>query len=496
MITVHGLAVTCHLCLMSTQKHRTNILSWEANWKIHDRVLRKIESRWPDVQLCVTNNNRCDAGSEKSIDVRLLSSPLLHSLDYSIFMHWTGRALVSDYLTLKRIILQSPRLKKLRLGIYTTPTPANFDTTQFDALPSEALPVEKRITTLRKLALSEKPFMFLPRYCLELEILTSVILRGCVDLPHTVELELHGLSPRYVVNNLKIMRPDLVKLQFPFKLQTDYGGEHMVKGSGDPSLARDAITKMPALEELSLHNHDRDLDILWPAISKHRDSLRNLRVWSRIPIGAYQFSGNQTFLTATQLKEFEQSNLDQLEIDLSFKEATAAFVGFHSPMGFFANNSCHQHKYPHSIPHLRQNTLASILPRLSSLQTLKIRIAVQGISPRFMNIAKNMAPNIFKAFHDHDIKFKLRHLMIYMVYESDANMVCGLIFEKKQQVYAETGEFSIVCRKKWIHPSLVSSISKLLDLPKDGDFRSSLVSPYGVWGMVVEPWTFLKIDLR
>ncbi|KAH8593338.1 hypothetical protein B0O99DRAFT_220399 [Bisporella sp. PMI_857] len=308
--------------------------SWHANWNIPESVIAKLEERWPDVHLYVTNNRRCDMASEKSIDIRLLSSPLLHSLDYSVFFHWTGHAFVSDFFTLRNIISRSSRLRHLRLGIYTTPTPAGTENRQFSILPTEALPITQPLPNLKSLKLSENPFRnVVHQYSIRLEIMTSVLLHSCSNFSNKIDLELHGLSPRFTIANLQILSPNLSKLDFPLKTSTDYGQNHLANGSGNPLLAREAISSIPALDEIALSNYDRNFDVLWPTIAAHRGSLRLLRICSTVPMDVHQTARNsilpqrtQCFLSATQLQELKNGVLEHLEIDISFDEARAAWV--------------------------------------------------------------------------------------------------------------------------------------------------------------------------
>jgi hypothetical protein len=84
-----------------------------------ESVISKLEDLWPDVKLSVTNNRKRGKHSDRPMDVRLLSSPLLYSLDYSIFQCMTSaNELCSESRQLKDILVQSPNLQVLSLAVY------------------------------------------------------------------------------------------------------------------------------------------------------------------------------------------------------------------------------------------------------------------------------------------------------------------------------------------------------------------------------------------
>ncbi len=101
------------------------ISRWNATTWIPENVISRLESSWPDAKLFVTNNRRHKAAArDKNMDVRLLSSPLLYSLDYEVYYRQQlGEVMFfSEFTKLKGIVLGSPHLRILYLK--TRPEPS------------------------------------------------------------------------------------------------------------------------------------------------------------------------------------------------------------------------------------------------------------------------------------------------------------------------------------------------------------------------------------
>ena len=296
-------------------------------------MIDKLEKRWPDVELRVTNNRRCDRASEKSIDVRLLSSPLLHALDYSIFFDPVELHARSDFSCLESIIYGSRRLKSIRLGVYSLPPPRGFDKTQFTMIPQIVLahdeppPPTPQLQALKSISLSLPRGNMSSQYIANLHKVSSLIWDGCAGLAPGISLELHGLSPRLALHRMEGTVPNLMKLEFPIQSILDYGGNHLPKSTGDPVAIGNVLRSIVALEELQISNYNANLDVLWPAIVKHHQSLRVLRIRSTDA----RFHGlpqhvPRCFLSSSQLEDLQDSALTDLEIDIQFPAATRAWV--------------------------------------------------------------------------------------------------------------------------------------------------------------------------
>lgn len=416
----------------------------------------------------MTNNRRCQPPSSQCVDARLLSSPLLHSLDYSVFYFWKGNGVVSDFPYLMKILANSPRLRKLRIGIYAKEQTLNPELTQFSTLPDQVQSCEQALKALRSLKLSERTLgNVTPDYCEELQIVSSVIWAGCNDIPQTTELELHGLSPRYVFENIEGKTPNLKGLDFPLRSLIDYGGNPLPKSTGDINKVCEVIGSLPGLEELQLSNYDMTFHSIWPAITAHMATLKLLRIRST----NLRYHGlNQheplCYLLAPQIQALQQSNVTHLEMDVSLR---AAFQTWH----------------PHSLTTSEEP--ADHLVRLSelrNLRALRLCVAVAESSPRFALLAKRMAPNIYRAFYAHSPAARLKHLSICFVNGLSTNVISELRWERNHTLDSSGRCVATLTLKRLIRPSALSSLARYEKRSEGKKVVSELVNPDGVWSML------------
>ena len=89
--------------------------SWEIGRDIPENVISKLQKEWPDAKLEVSNNYL------RRTDIRMYSSPLLHSLKFNILNH-TATVVATDQLEqysifpdLRKILIKSPNLRKLSI---------------------------------------------------------------------------------------------------------------------------------------------------------------------------------------------------------------------------------------------------------------------------------------------------------------------------------------------------------------------------------------------
>ena len=411
-------------------------------------------------------DRRHHPGTAYAIHTRLLSSPLLHSLDYSISYFSTTTGLVSDFAYLMKIIAQSPRLQKLRIGIYAKELTFNPELTQFSALPDEIPPVESELAALRSLKLLDRiPKVATADYYKEHQIISSVVWNGCAGIPRTTELALHGLSPRHVLENLEGKAPNLRGLDFPLETLVDYGGNALPRGTGNTQQACEAISSLRGIEELQLSNYDDSYDVIWPAITAHRSTLRLLRIRSTNP--RYHGLDQQSPLcypSPQQLGMLRDSSITHLEIDVSLRAATQAWHPFHRKPQEDGRD-----------PYL------ACLVELHQLTTLRLCIAVAESSPRFALLANAMAPNIFRAFRAGSSASRLRHLSIYFVKGFTANIISDLGWELRHRL-APDGEYVATLAQSKIRPSVQKEMLARYEWKtKGGDLVSFLPNPHSTW---------------
>jgi hypothetical protein len=105
---------------------------WNVRSEISEDVLSILTTKWPDLRLHVTNLEREHAGTTTPVDTRLLSSPQLHSLNYSVTC-WEER---SEIDLLKACLLRGKRLKCLRLVVRADGRDINFDFQDGEEFPA------------------------------------------------------------------------------------------------------------------------------------------------------------------------------------------------------------------------------------------------------------------------------------------------------------------------------------------------------------------------
>lgn len=441
-------------------------LSWDANWDIEESLISKLETRWPDLHLNITNNRRHQPASAKSIDTRLLSSPLLHSLEYNIFYFRKGNGIVSDFAYLMGIISRSTRLRKLRIGIYSKEQTLNPDLEQFSLLPDEILPAVKELVSLKSLKLSERILgNVTPDYCEELQIVSSAIWNGCGDIPKTTELELLGLSPRYVFENIRGKAPNLKGIDFPIKTVTDYGGNPLPKSTGDIDAVWNTLYSFSGVEEMQLSNHDENFDRIWPTVPTLFPILKLLRMKSTNP--RYEGLSQHTprcYLGDYAFESMAGSSITHLEIDVALEAAKRTW------------HAC--------FPRTDANYHLWTLSQLHNLTTLRLCIAVDESSPRFALLAKSMAPNIFKAFYRNSSLARLKYLSIYFVNGLATNVVSEMRWERSYILDSDGKYVAALTQKRPIRPSVVSSLARYEKRKEGKDVVSRLVNPDSTWGLL------------
>lgn len=114
--------------------------SWNSTSHIPKEVLRLFHSRFPEARLCVSNLTRGSVKgtpSDKSMDVELLSSPQLYSLEYTVLCD-NPTTRLSEFPVLRKVLLPNKNLRILRLGCssnHRIPSRDYQDQSQFNQGP-------------------------------------------------------------------------------------------------------------------------------------------------------------------------------------------------------------------------------------------------------------------------------------------------------------------------------------------------------------------------
>ena len=96
-------------------------------------------------------------------------------------------------------------------------------------------------------------------------------------------------------------------------------------GCGDPTIVAKFIKAPRSLEELSILNYHLDIDILWPSVFKHANSLKRLEIHTQ----PQEVPGGDRVWTVESVKHVasELPNLRHLALDITVDAAKAALNG-------------------------------------------------------------------------------------------------------------------------------------------------------------------------
>jgi hypothetical protein len=303
---------------MKLIQHRWNTTAW-----IPESVLSKVEKHHPTAKLYVTNHERNQyKARERKVDTRLLSSPLLHSLSYSLCWGWTndgGQKLCSELHQIGTILSKSKGLRFLDIGFYNSPESDKFlpTSTEDRVASSTPIPFEFQLPKLRSLQIPAQ-YAYSTSSPVSITKLTCSLLTQCTNWAQVQQLHLRGLCPKYVFEQLEGRVPNLKKLDIAIK--TTSNSEYLPVTFKDSAPVKDFIMSIKGLDELRIKNHDDAIHFLWPAIIQHRESLRSLIVHT-IPDHRFR-RGHPTYWRLKQLEELVGSRIEYLELDVSANEAS------------------------------------------------------------------------------------------------------------------------------------------------------------------------------
>ncbi|KAF2490735.1 hypothetical protein BU16DRAFT_530364 [Lophium mytilinum] len=309
--------------------------AWNANRHIPESFISILESRWPSVNLFVSNLRRPEAEiASIPLDLRLLGSPLLYSLTCLVFLYDTVGDLVvengeanyvlrprSELEALRRILVGNSRLRILKLEIASTEL-WNDLTDQVSAIRSVQywqqenlnLPLqsEDRLPPLQELSLPGKVQTKVGFYDFTLEHCEA--LERSMDWSRLRCLDLGNRCPPHFFKRFCGRLPNLRSLCIGLRKAPYHG---CIDGYDDPCIVIDFINSIDRLETLSIINESMDWKILLPAISKQAKSLQSLT--ARAPVDlSRQYSAGWTIVELEKLAGL-CDNLEQLEIDMNIE---------------------------------------------------------------------------------------------------------------------------------------------------------------------------------
>jgi hypothetical protein len=265
-----------------------------------------------------------------SMDIPLLSSPLLYSLNYSIFYHSVGcnGLVLSEYPKLKPI-LTAPNAKNLRVlhlmlhyGIPVGPDGerrVDIPENKLENLAELNLPLvvgEDRLPSVRELKISDwMPYDLSASHC--------EVWKKCMDFSALRILDLGFGCPGHFFTQLAGEVPNLESLSMGFKTG-DRGYGRLTAESAE--VVAKFIEEIKGLKELRITNFMDNTDGLFPAILRHAATLETL-AFHTTPDARYRREVPPVW-TISQLETLRErcTKLYCLEMDIRLSQETGELV--------------------------------------------------------------------------------------------------------------------------------------------------------------------------
>ena len=233
-------------------------------------MLTALSEKWPTARLHVTNLGRNGSNVYLPPDMKLLSSPQLYSLSYTVYGAWVSpshRVFVfrSEFSILKKCLSQATKLKCLRLRVDDgnvpeqtswTAGPQNLDFQVGDIFPA-----------LEELALPPRTYALTEMHCKQW--------LATMDWSHLRRLDLGHGSPQYLFTALTGRVPQLKALIFGFWPSSP---SNSIWKCPDVEVLLRFLGSIDGLEEAAVKNyHAHEFDrIRDPFLNKHGRTLRKL----------------------------------------------------------------------------------------------------------------------------------------------------------------------------------------------------------------------------
>jgi hypothetical protein len=232
-------------------------------------VLTMLETTWPDLELSVQVLDRARSIKmvNRRMDFKLLSSPLLKKLVYNIFCDSDSadKAARSEWPQLTKAIVAGGNLSVLQIQLSVDGGDNSIKVVdrhlvpkmmRFEINPETRLPPLTEFTLLDSLWWRQNmTYLWDPEHCGNLQ--TSM------DWSKIRKLDFGEEFPEEFFKAFAGKTPNLKHLRFGVK-------------NDAPVAAREFIMSAPALESIDINRAKAGIKTLWPAIVKHRGSLRKL----------------------------------------------------------------------------------------------------------------------------------------------------------------------------------------------------------------------------
>ncbi|CAN9225767.1 unnamed protein product [Alternaria alternata] len=246
-------------------------LNWETSAHMSRAVYDMIHATWPQLELRVVTLNRQNAKNilHRQMDMKLLSSPLLTELTYVVYTqgYRPDKPCRSDWPRLSQALAVGGNVRSLRLqnrqefdGYHEARVVPNSEP---ERLPRLDLASGLRMPRLEELTIEvsrifgDSTYLWDDDYCR--------MFLDSIDCSRLRKLDFGIDNPTSFFKSFTGLCPKLKTLSFG-----------MLGRKGIDLSARIFIESLDALEHLDVSHPQHSIDDLWPAIEKHRDSLKTL----------------------------------------------------------------------------------------------------------------------------------------------------------------------------------------------------------------------------
>ncbi|KAF2026033.1 hypothetical protein EK21DRAFT_75043 [Setomelanomma holmii] len=245
-------------------------LSWETHVHITRAILDKLHTTWPDLELsvCVLDRQNASNFRHRQMDMKLLSSPLLRKLIYTVYHqgHRADEPARSEWPKLTRALVAGGSVRFLTIDnvkdgteYYGVKVIDDNEVTEkmmrLDITPGTRLPPLEELTIRENRYWGSSTYMWDEEHCR--------LLLDAMDWSHLRKLDFGADKPDAFFSVFERHLPDLKILRFG--TQND--------AIGPVPRFIDSVT---ALESLDIARAEYSLDSLWPSIMKHKDTLREI----------------------------------------------------------------------------------------------------------------------------------------------------------------------------------------------------------------------------
>jgi hypothetical protein len=232
-------------------------------------IFDKIHATWPGLKMTIRVTDRRSAKilAHRQMDTKLLCSPLLHTLFYTVYTQGydANQLSRSEWPRLTQSLLSGGSIRILKIRSKADGNERGGDKILGDDEPLGlmrlALTPDTRLPPLEELSISPFGQEDYSTYLWDNE--HCRLLHDSADWSRLLKLDFGAGNPSAFFQRFQGALPQLRSLRFG-----------CTKDSLEP--ASDFIESLTALESLDIYQAQAGLDVLWNAIMKHRKSLNTL----------------------------------------------------------------------------------------------------------------------------------------------------------------------------------------------------------------------------